>query len=243
MRPDITMFFLTYNEEDNIIKLIKNAESVLKKVSNKYEILIVNYEGSTDKTEEIVKNFWKKDKRIKLISQPKEKKGVGYAIRLGFENAKYPYIFYSDGDLQFNLEEIRKFLPYIEKYDVIAGYRINRQDPFLRIFTAKVYNILVRILFHTKERDVDCAFRLVNKKIFKKVKLICRLGLGTTELLAKARRYGYKIKEVGVFHYPRKGGQSAFEARYVNIPRINVILDLLKEMAILKKDLDINRIK
>jgi len=231
------MFFPAYNEERNIEKLVKDAISILKKIANKYEILIIVYEGSTDKTVPIVKNLSKKDKRVKLIIQPKDKKGVGYAIKMGFDNAKYDYIFYADSDNQFNLQEFKKFIPYLNTYDIIAGYRINRQDPFTRILTSKIYNTLIKIIFGTKERDVDCAFRFVNKRIFKKIKLICRLGVGTTELLVKARKAGFKIKEIGVHHYPRKAGSSVFESKGISLPKPKVVLDLVKEMIVLWRDL------
>ena len=89
---------------------------------------------------------------------------------MGFKNAKYPYIFYADSDNQFDLEEFKKFLPYINKYGIIAGYRIKRHDPTTRIITSKIYNLMMRILFGTKERDLDCAFRPVDKKVLNSIK-------------------------------------------------------------------------
>ena len=237
MKPDITMFFPAYNEEENIKTVVENAKSVLKEMANSYEVLVVVYKGSTDNTIKIVKEMMKEDKNIRLLMQPKNKKGVGYAIRMGFEHAKCPYVFYSDADNQFNLDEFKKFLPYIKDYDIIAGYRINRQDPFMRIFTSKIYNLIVKIIFGVRERDVDCAFRLANKRVFKKINLVCRLGLGTTELLVKARKHGFKIKQVGVHHYPRKKGSSVFESKGISLPKPKVVFELLKEMAVLWRDL------
>lgn len=237
MKPEITVFFPAYNEEENIRIAIDNAISVLRETAKSYEILIIVYRGSIDNTIKIVKELMKKEKRIKLLIQPKNKKGVGYAIKMGFEAAKYDLIFYSDADNQFNLNEFKKFLPYTKDYDIIAGYRINRQDPFMRLLTSKVYNIIVRIIFGVKEKDVDCAFRLVNKSIFKKIRLICNLGLGTTEILVKTRRAGFKIKQIGVHHYPRRAGSSVFESKGINLPKPKVVFDLLKEMAALWKEL------
>jgi len=236
MKPDISTFFPAYNEEGNIKKLVKDANSFLKKNSKNYEILMIVYEGSTDNTISIIKELMKKNKHIKLVIQPKNKKGVGYAIKMGFENAKYPYIFYADSDNQFNLQEFKKFLPYIDKYDIIAGYRINRKDATTRILTSYIYNLIIKFLFNAKEKDVDCAFRYVNKKIFDKVKLNCMLGLGTSEILVKARKSDYNIKQIGVHHYPRKAGQAVFENK-INLPKLSVVLNLLKEMIKLKKEL------
>ena len=236
-KPDITMFFPAYNERDNIKKLLASAKKVLKEVANNYEILVVVYEGSTDGTLDIAKNIAAKDNKIKLIVQPKEKKGIGYAKILGFTKARYPYVFYADSDNQFDLNDFKKFLPYIKDYDIIAGYRIKRNDPKTRIAVSRIYNSMMRLLTGAKERDLDCAFRLVRKKVISSIDLRCRTGVATTELLAKARKKGFKIKEVGVNHYHREFGQTVFEGGFLNLPKPKVVLNILKETFSLWRDL------
>ena len=230
-KPNITMFFPAYNEEENIPKLLESATKILKEIANDYEILVIVYEGSTDGTIDIVKKFTDKNKKIKLLLQPKDKKGIGYAKIMGFKNAKYPHIFYADSDNQFDLMEFKKFLPYIGKYDVVAGYRIKRHDPKTRIIISRMYNSMMRLLFGAKERDLDCAFLLVNKKVINNISLICCTGVATTELLAKARKKRFKIKEIGVNHYPRILGKPVFEWEIgLNLPKPKVVLDILKEI-------------
>lgn len=230
-KPNITMFFPAYNEAENMPKLLDSAVKVLRDIANDYEILVVVYEGSTDGTIAIVKKFTRKNKKIKLLIQPKDRKGIGYAKMMGFKNAKFPYIFYADSDNQFDLKEFKKFLPYIDKCDIIAGYRVKRHDPKTRIIISKIYNAMMRFLFGAKERDLDCAFRLVNKKVINNISLICSTGVATTELLAKARKRGFKIKEIGINHYPRILGKPVFEWEIgLNLPKPKVVLDILKEM-------------
>ena len=160
----------------------------------------------------------------------KEKKGIGYATTLGFQKAKYPYVFYADSDNQFDLREFKKFMPYIGKYDVIAGYRINRRDPGTRIIVSRIYNLIMRFLMGAKERDLDCAFRLVSKKVINKTNLICHTGVATTELLVKARKHNFTIKEIGINHYPRILGKPVFEWEIgLNLPKPKVVLNILKE--------------
>ncbi|MBI2658925.1 glycosyltransferase family 2 protein [Candidatus Woesearchaeota archaeon] len=237
-KPNITMFFPAYNEEKNILKLLKSAIKILNDVADNYEVLVIVYEGSTDKTIDIVKKFANKNNKVKLIMQPKDKKGIGYAKMMGFKNAKYPYIFYADSDNQFNLREFKKFLPYISKYDIIAGYRINRYDPKIRIMISKIYNWAMSLLFKTKERDLDCAFRLVNKKVINNIKLVCHTGVATTELLVRARKKGFSIKEIGISHYPREFGRSLFESNLLNLPKPKVVISILKEIILLYKDIN-----
>lgn len=235
-KPNITMFFPAYNEEGNIGKLVKDAEKVLKQTANKYEIIMVLYEGSTDSTKEIIKEIIKNNKNLKLVMQPKKLKGVGYAIKMGFDAAKYELVFYADSDNQFDLNEFRLLLPYAQDYDIVAGYRINRKDPITRIWVSGIYNILIKAIFNLKGRDFDCAFRLVKKKIFKTIKLQCKTGLATSELLIKARRGGYRVKHVGVHHFPRYSGVSVFEQKGFSMPKPSVIMEIIKEIASLKRD-------
>jgi|SRR3989344_3765968 len=241
-KPDITMFFPAYNEADNIPKLLNSAAKVLKEVANKYEILVVVYEGSSDGTIDAVKKFAKKNSKIRLLIQPKGKKGVGYAKIMGFKNAAYPYVFYADSDNQFDLNEFKKFLPYLDEYGVIAGYRIKRSDSMTRIAVSKIYNSIMRLLIGVKERDLDCAFRLVGKKVINSINLICHTGVATTELLAKARKKGFKIKEIGVSHYPRVSGMPVFESKIgLGLPKPKVVIDILKEMGRLWYDIKIRK--
>src|SRR3989344_4210019 len=119
---NISVFFPVYNEEGNIPKLAKDATKVLKKLADKYEIMFVLLEDSTDKSREIIEKLHKEDSKIRLVLQPKELKGVGQAYKMGYESAKYEIIFYADGDNQFDLNEIEKLIPYLRKYDIVAGY-------------------------------------------------------------------------------------------------------------------------
>jgi len=238
MKPDVTMFFPAYNEKENIPTLIKSAEKVLKQVANKYEILVIIYEGSTDGTIDVARKIAKGKKSMRVLIQPKDKKGVGYAKIMGFSNAKYPHIFYADSDNQFDLNEFKKFIPFIDKYDIIAGYRINRQDPKMRLIVSRIYNALMHMLFNTHERDLDCGFRLVSKRVISNITLKCHTGVATTEILAKARKNGFKIKEIGVHHHSRKFGKTVFESRLLNLPKPKVIINLLREIALLYCDLN-----
>jgi glycosyltransferase involved in cell wall biosynthesis len=237
-KPDVTMFFPAYNEVENIPSLLSDAKRVLQKHAKNWEILVVVYGGSTDGTIPLVKKYEKKDKRIRLVVQPTEKKGIGYAKKLGFAEAKYPYVFYADSDNQFRLDEFSRFIPYIGKYDIIAGYRIDRQDPKMRIWISKAYNMMLRMLLGAKERDLDCAFRLISKKVLEKVDLNCKTGLATTEILVKARKNGFTIKEVGVNHYPRMFGVPVFELQIgLNLPKPKVVWDIVKEIGALWFDI------
>ncbi len=201
----ISAFFPAHNEEANIVELAKKTSKVLSGICDEYEVIVVN-DGSKDRTKEVVENLMKEDSHIKLINH-EINKGYGAALKSGFYNAKYEWIFFTDGDGQFDVNEITKLIELSKECDIATGYRIKRQDPFYRKINAFAWGVLVKLLFGFNVRDVDCAFKLIKKEIIDKIKLEAEGAMISTELLAKANKLGYKIKEVGVNHYPRKAGK------------------------------------
>ena len=203
----LSAFFPAYNEEKNVQKLTRNLLKVLPEVAEEYEIVIVN-DGSTDRTKEIIHRLAKENRCIRVVHH-KENLGYGAAIRSGLINSRYSYIFFTDGDNQFNVFEIKKLIRYINGYDIIAGYRVNRKDNSVRKFNAWIWNILVRLLFGLKMRDVDCAFKLFRREVVNKINTQAEGAMINTEILAQARKYGFTIKQVGIHHYPRQWGKQS----------------------------------
>ncbi|MDD3652642.1 MAG: glycosyltransferase family 2 protein [Desulfotomaculaceae bacterium] len=222
----ITIFFPCYNEEANVERVTREAMSVLPSVSDDFEIIIVN-DGSHDRTGEIANRLAGEHTALRVIHHEKNK-GYGAALQSGFNNATKELVFYTDGDGQFRIEEIKKLLPLIEKYDIVSGYRIKRQDPFIRKVNAFLWGWLVNILFKIKVSDVDAAFKLYRRKIFDEIILESQGALIDTEILAKAKAKGYTITEVGVNHYSRVAGEQTGA-------KLSVILKAFRELFKLKK--------
>lgn len=235
----ISVFLPVFNEEGNIKKSILTIKKYLQKRFKDYEILVIS-DGSTDNTNNVVAELAKKDKRIKLFAR-KKKLGYGAGLRAGFEHSSKDIIFYTDGDNQFNIEDIDKLLPLLGSYDIVSAYRINRKDPLMRIFVAYVYNLLVRILFGLKIKDVDASFKLYKKEIFDNMRLVTNTGLTDAEVLIKAQKLGFKIEQIGVKHYPRIHGRTSYEVGVRNkifaFVRPKVIIDILGEIKTLWSDL------
>jgi glycosyltransferase involved in cell wall biosynthesis len=240
MKSNISAFVLAYNDAGGIGKVIEKLSNVLPRVADKYEIIIVFYQGSTDGTEQIIADYMKKDKHIRIVPQPQELKGYGEALRRGIKAARYPLVFYTDGDYQYDPDEIKILLERINGADIVSGRRVKRSDPKLRIVTAAVYNCLLRSLFHLKVKDVDSAFKIYRKDILDRVEIICRTGLADAEILAKAQKIGATIVEVPINHLPRMSGTPVFEVgilKNLGLIHPRVILDLLREMRLLKKSI------
>ncbi|BAF59647.1 glycosyltransferases [Pelotomaculum thermopropionicum SI] len=201
----ITIFFPCYNEEQNVERVAREALAVARQISDDFEIIIVN-DGSRDRTGEIADGLAKEFPEVRVIHH-EVNRGYGAALQSGFKNATKELVFYTDGDGQFKIEEITKLLPLIDEYDIVSGYRIKRQDPFIRKVNAFLWGILVNALFKIKVTDVDSAFKLYRRKIFDHITLTSQGALIDTEILAKARAKGFTIAEVGVNHYPRVAGE------------------------------------
>ncbi len=197
-----------YNEEKNIKTMVLAAENISKKIAKDFEILVIN-DGSTDKTEKIALKLSDKIKQLKVITQ--ENQGYGGALKTGFKNTSKDWIFFTDADLQFNLNELLKFLSHTDNFDFIFGYRINRADGFYRLLIAKMLKIWNKLWlnFPLNIKDIDCAFKLMKRKSFESIGPIYSSGaMISTEFILKINKKGYKIKQIGVKHYPRIYGHS-----------------------------------
>ena len=203
---EMTIFFPFYNEETNIEKVVETAILKSHKFVNDLEVILVD-DGSKDNTPLLADALSKKYNFVKTVHHSINK-GYGGALISGYAAASKRYIFYTDGDGQFDVDEIKRLIPFIDKYDIVTGYRMKRLDPFHRLIIAFFFNLLMRLVFKVKVRDVDCAFKLVNRKIFEKIHLESQGAFIDAELLIKAGKHGYKIIETGVHHFPRTSGKS-----------------------------------
>ncbi len=234
MLSSLSLVLLAYNEEQIISQMVSSAASMGMKLAKGYEVVVVCFEGSTDKTNQVVRSMGKKDKHIRQVMQPIAEKGYGVALRMGIEAAKLEYVFYTDADGQFHLDELPLLLPYLENFDIVSGFRKRRQDPFGRILSSKVYNILIRILFGLKMRDIDSAFKIYKRKMFTTFRIRSKGGLVDAEILIKAKNHGFKIKEIPVTHYPRPVGKSNYGTGFI---KPSIILGVFREIRALWKEL------
>jgi glycosyltransferase involved in cell wall biosynthesis len=225
---NLSVFFPAYNEEENIVNTVNKALEVFPSYAEAFEVLVVN-DGSSDKTKELAEDLAKSHENVRVISHEKNR-GYGGALKSGFENAKYENVFYADGDGQFHLEEIERLVPLVGKSDIAAGFRIKRNDPIHRVINGKAYNLLVRILFGLKVRDIDCAFKIVKKKVLDSVELKSESQFISAELLIKAKKKGFTINQVGVHHYPREKGKPTGNSMRAILGSFSELFKLWKEL-------------
>lgn len=217
----ISVFFPCYNEQNNVARITGQAIAVLEKIHADFEVILVN-DGSKDDTAKIADEIAAKDGRVKVVHHPTNL-GYGAALQSGFKAASKKLVFYTDGDGQFDLNEMPPLLPLIDKYDIVSCYRLNRQDNLIRKLNAWCWTRLVCFLFDMKVRDIDCAFKLYKREIFDNIEMTSLGALIDAEILARAIRKGYTITQTGVHHYSRTAGTPTGA-------KIKVILRAFKEL-------------
>lgn len=203
----LTIFFPCYNEEANVERVTRQAVEVGRRIADDLEVLIVN-DGSRDGTEAIADRLAHEIPEVRAVHN-KPNRGYGGALARGFREATKDWIFYTDGDGQFDLNELPKLLPLLEDHDIVSCYRVDRKDPLLRKLNAWAWTTLVNGLFHLHLRDIDGAFKIYPKPFIDAIELHSTGALIDTEMLAKARNHGLKIAQLGVHHYPRVAGEQS----------------------------------
>ena len=211
----ISVVLPALNEEENIETAARRVVEVLESLEFKdWEVIIVD-DGSTDRTGEIADLIAGKDPVHIRVFHHNPNRGYAEALKTGFTNGRYQLLFYTDSDNQFDVRELTNLLPLIEDADIVNGFRIYRFDPLTRLVLSWGFNLIVRIVFRIKVRDIDCAFKLFRREVFDKVQIESRKFFVDAEVLAKARYYGFRMVEVGVRHYPRPAGRSTVRPSHI----------------------------
>jgi glycosyltransferase involved in cell wall biosynthesis len=203
--PALSLVFPAFNEAENLPALLQSALSIGDGLNVDFEIVIVD-DGSQDQSAELLMAASQRDPRIRAVHHAANQ-GYGAALRSGLREARGDLVFFSDADLQFDLAEIQRLLEFAEEFDIVAGYRAPRRDPWIRRAIAGLWGGLVRVLFDLPIRDVDCAFKVFRREVLDAIPIESIGAFVNTEILARARAAGFVIKQVPVTHRPRQSGR------------------------------------
>jgi glycosyltransferase involved in cell wall biosynthesis len=209
--PDtsLSIFFPCFNDSGTIGSLVVAADAVAQGLTDDYEIIVVD-DGSTDNSRELLLELQNKYPRLRLVFH-ETNQGYGAALRSGFFNATKDLIFYTDGDGQYDVYELRRLFNVMQDgVDIVNGYKIDRGDPLHRVIIGIIYLRLMRLLFNFHIRDVDCDFRLIRSHVFNHVSLHHNSGVICLELVKKLELAGFRFAEFPVHHYHRIHGKSQF---------------------------------
>lgn len=221
-RPAISVIFPCHDEEANVARMIEDALATLPRLSDCYEVIVSN-DGSHDRTREIAESYVREYPGVVRVLDHYPNAGYGHALTAGLRAARHAWVFVTDGDCQFVMDEMEKLVPFLPDYDIVTGYRARRRDPIHRRLYARGWNIIGRLLLGVAVRDVNCAFRFYRRSLIDALTIESRGAMVSMEIYVRARRLDARIKEVAVTHRPRPAGRSTGGS-----PR--VILQALKEL-------------
>lgn len=219
----ISVVIPAFNEEKRIGATIQKIYDYLKEKSETFEIIVVD-DGSSDNTVDVVRNSSERIKNIKVLSNGSNK-GKGFSVKNGILNSTSSLVLISDADLSTPIEEVEKFLPWLDNgYDIVIGSRgleeseILKKQPWYRQSMGKTFNKMVKILALGDFNDTQCGFKLFKSGAAKKVFSLSKIdGFAfDVEILFIAKKMGYRTKEVPV--------------RWINSPqsKVRIMRDSLK---------------
>lgn len=227
-RISLSVFFPCYNEEANVERTTRAALAACRAITDDFEVIIVN-DGSRDRTGQIAERLAGEHPEVRVVHN-RPNRGYGGALQAGFLSAGKEWVFYTDGDGQFDFREIPKLLELLDRYDIVSAYRVDRRDPPVRKLNAFAWTTLCNLLLGTRLRDIDCAFKIYPRRLFEEIAMRSEGALIDAEVLARATRRGYRIGQVGVHHYPRAAGTQTGA-------QFKVIFRAFKELFKLRKEI------
>lgn len=207
-KPSISVFFPAYNDAGTIASMVVLADRTLRSLADDYEIIVVN-DGSEDHTAQVLTELESLFPRLRVIHHPANR-GYGSALQTGFASASKEWVFYTDGDAQYDVRDLAKLVPLMTDVDVVNGYKISRSDPLHRIIVGNIYCWVIRFAFGIRIRDVDCDFRLVRRASYNRVRLGSTSGTICVEMIKSFQDAGLRFAEAPVLHYHRAYGKSQF---------------------------------
>ncbi|MCA9755869.1 MAG: glycosyltransferase family 2 protein [Candidatus Eisenbacteria bacterium] len=218
-RESLSIFFPAYNDWGTIATMVAVAHRTARELTDDFEVIVVN-DASPDHVQDVLEELrGLYPDTLRVVVHP-QNRGYGGALKSGFAAATKDWVFYTDGDAQYDVRELALLWAQREGVDLVNGFKIRRSDPVHRILVGKAYHYFTRTIFRLPVKDVDCDFRLIRRTVFDRVRLEYDSGLICVELMTRIHRAGFRIAQVPVHHFHRMHGASQF----FNFPRVTRVL-------------------
>ena len=219
-----------YNEEENISTVARQWHQIVEKISSDSRLVIVN-DGSKDHTLEILKKLQKELSQLVILTKPNG--GHGAAVLYGYRYAlkhNADYIFQTDSDGQTLPEEFEPFWNRREKYDMVIGWRKERQDGASRVFVTKTLKLVIRICFGVTLTDANTPYRLMKAETMRKyIRLIPKnFNLSNVLLAVIYKKKGCTIKYLPITFRPRQGGINSINMKKICKIGKQAVIDFMK---------------
>ncbi len=231
----VSIFYPCYNDWGTMGSMVLLTMQTVRHLGLDADITIVD-DGSGPHTLALLDEIAAQYPEINIVRH-KQNGGYGAALRTGFKSGTKEWVFYTDGDAQYDVRELAKLVEAAgPDVDVVQGYKITRHDPLHRIIIGRIFHWVVKVAFGLKIRDTDCDFRLIRRSVFDKITLSHDSGVICAEMMTKMQRAGCRFVEVPVYHFERQHGKSQF----FNFPRIAKVAvnltGLWFRLVVLRKD-------
>jgi glycosyltransferase involved in cell wall biosynthesis len=188
-------------------RVAKKALRVLDELASEHEVIIVD-DGSPDRAGEIADRLAATHPGIRVIHHERNL-GYGQALRTGFEAARFEWICFTDGDDEYEVDDLRRLLRLRDYYDLVITFRYAKRYGGWRIFVSYVYNKVLRFLFETRYRDVSSGLKLVKREVVSELELISTSPFIGAEIAIKTMLKGFRVGEVGIQTFPREFGRGS----------------------------------
>lgn len=205
--PRVSLFFPVYRDESTVERVATKALRVLDELASEHEVIIVD-DGSPDRAGQIADRFAASHPQVKVIHHEKNL-GYGQALRTGFAAARYEWICFTDGDDEYEVDDLRKLLRLRDRYDLVITFRYAKRYGGWRVFVSYVYNKLLRLVFETRYRDVSSGLKLIRREVVEGLELVSTSPFIGAEIAIKTMLKGFPVGEVGIQTFPREFGKGS----------------------------------
>jgi glycosyltransferase involved in cell wall biosynthesis len=206
---EVSAFFPCYNDEPTIGRMVTSVHETLERLGIPHDITVVD-DASSDGSLGVLRGLQASIPELRIVEH-EVNRGYGGALLSGLAAARRQWVFYTDGDAQYDPNEIEQLVALArDDIDVVQGYKIRRSDPLKRKIIGRVYHHTVAILFGLHLRDVDCDFRLMRRDVLDTIELHNQSGVICVELMRKLQDAHARVVQTPVTHYARLHGRSQF---------------------------------
>lgn len=205
LKPRVSLFFPVYRDEMTVARVAEKAVRVLGELARDYEVIIVD-DGSPDTAGTIADQIASSNPKVRVIHHERNL-GYGQALRTGFKAARFEWICFTDGDDEYEVDDLRRLLRLQDRYDLIITFRYAKRYSSWRIFVSYVYNTVLRWLFNTRYRDVSCGLKLIRRNVVEELELLSSSPFIGAEVAIKTMLKGFRVGEVGIQTFPREFGR------------------------------------
>lgn len=240
-KPNVSLFFPVYRDERTVRTVTEKALAVLQEIADQYEVIIID-DGSPDRAGEIADELASQYPTVSVVHHPRNL-GYGAAIRTGLARCQYEWICFTDGDDEYDVNDLGKLIKLKDFYDLIITFRYVKAYAGDRQFISWVYNKTLRSLFRTQYRDISTGLRLIRKSLADQLECQSNSPFIGAEITIKAMLKGYRIGEVGIQTFPREFGKGASTSPANILATIRDMLEVYRTIFSKDYDLPSNRFR